>query len=134
MIRGRGGSRSRYRPAETHPPVLEGQGQRSKQARSADGATGPEATPAKEPAAGAKQGEGSLEGNDQAKRRKIISQLTKRYSGIGAKTAETLIEAFGADVYRVLDDEPERVREVLPEARASRILEARREELKAGGE
>ncbi len=81
-----------------------------------------------------KQGERSLEGNGQAKRREIISQLTKRYSGIGAKTAETLVKAFGADVYRVLDDEPERVREVLPEGRASRILEARREELKAGGE
>ncbi len=50
------------------------------------------------------------------------------------KTLPNHVEAFGADVYRVLDDEPERVREVLPEGRASRILEARREELKAGGE
>jgi hypothetical protein len=34
---------------------------------------------------------------------------------------------------RVLDEEPERVKEVLPGSRAERVIEARREERQAGG-
>ena len=54
--------------------------------------------------------------------------------GVGQKTAETLAKAFGADVYRVLEEEPERVRDVLPEGRANRIIEGLREETKASQE
>jgi uroporphyrinogen-III synthase len=64
--------------------------------------------------------------------RSIVSRLTG-YAGVGEKTAETLVDAFGADTLRVLDEEPERVKEVLPESRAERVLEARREERRAGG-
>ncbi|NIQ52144.1 MAG: hypothetical protein GWN71_01290, partial [Gammaproteobacteria bacterium] len=55
----------------------------------------------------------------------MVSQLTG-YAGVGQKTAETLVEAFGPDTLRVLDEEPERVREVLPDRRAERVLQARR--------
>lgn len=54
----------------------------------------------------------------------IKSYLTNRYKGIGAKTAEKLITAFGTKVFDVLQDEPERVRDVLPKARAVRVLAA----------
>ena len=54
----------------------------------------------------------------------IKSYLTNRYKGIGAKTADKLIAAFGTKVFNVLQDEPERVRDVLPKARAVRVLAA----------
>ena len=54
----------------------------------------------------------------------IKSYLTNRYKGIGAKTAEKLIASFGTKVFDVLQDEPERVRDVLPKARAVRVLAA----------
>jgi hypothetical protein len=53
---------------------------------------------------------------------------------VGARTAETLVRAFGADLFRVLDEEPERVREVLSDRRAEQVLEARRREREAEGE
>ncbi len=38
------------------------------------------------------------------------------------------MDAFGDEVFRVLDEEPDRVHEVLPENRARRVIEARKEE------
>ena len=61
----------------------------------------------------------------------LVGHLTG-YAGVGRKTAETLVEAFGGDLLRILDQQPERVREVLPDHRAERVLEARREERDAG--
>jgi hypothetical protein len=63
----------------------------------------------------------------------LVNRLTG-YSGVGRRTAESLVEAFGADVFRVLDEEPARVREILPDHRAERVLEERRRELSAGRE
>jgi uroporphyrinogen-III synthase len=63
----------------------------------------------------------------------VVSRV-KRYSGVGERTAETLAEAFGKDLFRVLDEEPDRVREILPDHRAERVLDARRREREAGGE
>jgi hypothetical protein len=60
----------------------------------------------------------------------LVGQLTG-YAGVGRKTAETLVEAFGSELLHVLDEQPERVREVLPDHRAERVLEARREEREA---
>jgi uncharacterized protein (TIGR00288 family) len=113
-IRGRWGTRGRYRPPQAPPPVFEGQ---KKPGGETPGAVA--GTPAVAPAA---------EGDP----RSIVSRLTG-YAGVGEKTAETLVDAFGADTLRVLDEEPERVKEVLPESRAERVLEARREERRAGG-
>src|SRR5690606_10858629 len=48
----------------------------------------------------------------------VIEYLTGRYKGVGVKTAEAVISAFGADgVFRALYTEPERVREVLGQRR-----------------
>jgi len=53
----------------------------------------------------------------------VIEYLTGRYKGVGVKTAEAVISAFGADgVFRALYTEPERVREVLGQRRAEALL------------
>jgi uncharacterized protein (TIGR00288 family) len=107
-IRGRWGTRGRYRPPQAPPPVFEGQSK----PKDAKPDAGPPA-PAKDEA------------------QSIVSRLTG-YAGVGERTAETLVAAFGAETLRILDEEPERVREVLPGSRAERVLEARREEREAG--
>jgi hypothetical protein len=117
-IRGRWGSRGRYRPAQAPPPIFEGQSSPRR---------------GREPAADAvSEGEPGGSATDEGAR-SIVSQL-KRYPGVGGMTAETLVEAFGTDLFRILDEEPDRVRALLPDHRAERVLEARRKELEAGGE
>ncbi len=124
-IRGRWGKRGKYRPSEARPPVLEGQtgsGKRGSTEAEKDSRSGGTISPA---ASGTTK---------RASEGELVSDLKRRYAGVGEKTAATLVEAFGADVYRVLEQEPERVREVLPASRANRIIEARHEEVKTGGE
>ena len=50
------------------------------------------------------------------------------YPGVGRKTAEKLVEAFGDEVFDVIDREPERLTTVLPEHRAQAVIEARQAE------
>ena len=52
------------------------------------------------------------------------SYLANRYRGVGAKTAEALVERFGADLFSVLQEDPGKVRAVLPRTRADRVLQA----------
>ena len=44
----------------------------------------------------------------------ISSYLTNSYSGVGKKTADALVEAFGKELFAVFQNSPERVREVVP--------------------
>ena len=53
--------------------------------------------------------------------RAIVSYLTNSYGGVGTKTAESLVEAFGADIFLVFDTQPERVAEIVPR-RAPQVL------------
>jgi uncharacterized protein (TIGR00288 family) len=46
------------------------------------------------------------------------------YRGVGRKTAETLVESFGSEVFSVLQSDPQRLEDVVPAARAQQILEA----------
>jgi hypothetical protein len=46
------------------------------------------------------------------------------YRGVGRKTAETLVENFGNEVFDVLQSNPQRLEDVVPAARAQQILEA----------
>jgi len=71
------------------------------------------------PAAGARTGVGglSLPTNERA----IVSYLANSYGGVGTKTAESLVEAFGADVFLVFETEPGRVAEIVPR-RAPQVL------------
>jgi uncharacterized protein (TIGR00288 family) len=53
----------------------------------------------------------------------VIRYLSNSYQGVGQKTAEALIEAFGADgVFQGLNDQPERVREILGAGRRTEVL------------
>ncbi|MCY4574573.1 MAG: NYN domain-containing protein [Gemmatimonadetes bacterium] len=52
----------------------------------------------------------------------IRSYLANRYKGVGVKTAERLVENFGADVFKVLQHTPERVGKALSRARAGAVL------------
>jgi len=54
----------------------------------------------------------------------IERYLTEEYRGVGQKTAQQVVEAFGGDTFEVLDNEPNRVTDVLSERRAEQLLEA----------
>jgi uncharacterized protein (TIGR00288 family) len=49
--------------------------------------------------------------------------LTRTYKGVGKKTVQPLLEAFGDDIFRVFAEQPDRVREVLGDKRAATVLE-----------
>jgi uncharacterized protein (TIGR00288 family) len=55
-------------------------------------------------------------------RAEIAQYISRSYKGVGARTVEPLIDAFGEDVFRVLAEQPERVRELLGERRASLVI------------
>ena len=46
--------------------------------------------------------------------RAIVSYLTNSYGGVGKKTAEALVEAFGPDIFAAFENEPERVAKIVP--------------------
>jgi uncharacterized protein (TIGR00288 family) len=53
----------------------------------------------------------------------VIRYLSNSYQGVGQKTAESLIDAFGEDrVFQGLNDEPDRVREILGAGRRTDAL------------
>ena len=54
--------------------------------------------------------------------------LANRYRGVGEKTAERLIEAFGDRVFHVLHDSRDKVDGVLPRNRAAKLVEAWQED------
>ncbi len=56
-------------------------------------------------------------------RESIQNYLTTSYKGVGTKTAEALLDAFGDDVFEVLERDPERVNEVIGDRRASAVLD-----------
>jgi uncharacterized protein (TIGR00288 family) len=62
--------------------------------------------------------------------RDAVIQYLTAYDGVGRKTAETLVDAFGDDrIFGVFDSEPSRVAEHLPPARAEKVLEGWRLDL-----
>ena len=50
--------------------------------------------------------------------------LTHRYKGVGDKTAESLVEHFGADLFRVMRDDPDAISAAVPGKRGEQVLEA----------
>ena len=54
----------------------------------------------------------------------IVRYLTHRYRGVGEKTAETLVERFGSELFAVLQNDPTSVSQVVPANRAEQLLEA----------
>ena len=58
----------------------------------------------------------------------IVSYLANRYRGVGQKTAETLVESLGTDVFNVLQAQPDRIKGLVGESRAEQVLTAWRED------
>ncbi len=56
-------------------------------------------------------------------RESMVLYLTNSYRGVGQKTAETVVDAFGADLFKVLQSDPSRVTALLPPARSEKLLE-----------
>jgi uncharacterized protein (TIGR00288 family) len=53
----------------------------------------------------------------------VIRYLSNSYQGVGQKTAEALIDAFGEDgVFQGLNDQPDRVKEILGAGRRTEVL------------
>ena len=69
----------------------------------------------------------------------IVRYLTHRYRGVGDKTAELLVERFGAGLFAVLRDDPAAISNAVTPKRAEQVLEAwqidyeRRRSRRAGG-
>lgn len=54
----------------------------------------------------------------------IVRYLAHRYKGVGEKTAETLVDHFGADIFRTMHERPDAIAEVVPPKRAEQVLDA----------
>ena len=51
-----------------------------------------------------------------------MKYLSNSYGGVGKRTAETLVDALGDELFHVLEANPSRVAEILPPARAERVM------------
>ena len=54
--------------------------------------------------------------------------MSRNYPGVGLRTAEVLFREFGDRVYSVIDNNPDRIRAVLPEHRARAVFAGREAE------
>ncbi len=116
------------------PPLLEGQavaaptasssrGDKTEaQARPGKGKKG-EAAPSSRPAPSGKTGVDVEALRLPTDAEAVVQYLTNSYKGVGKKTAETLVEALGDRLFPTLQESPDRVRELLPPARAEKVLE-----------
>ena len=52
----------------------------------------------------------------------VVKYLSNSYGGVGEKTAETLVDALGDQLFPVLQGDPAKVKDLLPPARAERVL------------
>src|SRR5690606_25540591 len=52
----------------------------------------------------------------------IVAYLTGSYRGVGQKTAEALVAAFGPDLFETLRNSPDRIRDLLGARRAATVL------------
>ncbi|MGD8362877.1 MAG: NYN domain-containing protein [Gemmatimonadota bacterium] len=128
----RRGERRRRRSDEGPPPLLEGQvlslgGSPSQDEAPERGDTSAEGDPSQD----SHRSLSSLDADLDPGRlglptdgSAIISYLTNSYRGVGKKTAESLVEAFGSDVFAVLKDEPERIEPIVTGKRAEQLLSA----------
>jgi len=60
--------------------------------------------------------------------------MARGYQGVGRRTAERLVEEFGDRVLEVIDNEPEKIEDVLPKGRAQAVIDGRRAELEDHGD
>jgi uncharacterized protein (TIGR00288 family) len=110
-------------PAEAEPATAaakRGRGRGRGKGRSEVAEAAPQAAPpaAPEPAGFSAEALGLPQGAAE-----IEAYLTSAYKGVGEKTAEQLLASFGGDVFRELEENPDRVRQVLGDRRANALLE-----------
>lgn len=123
------GTRGRNIPA-TPPPILPGQVVGPPTETPATSSTeGQEPTPKSPPSEETLTERLGLPTDERGIRRHILG----RYKGVGVKTIEALLEAFGAeDLFGQIDENPERVREVLGRTkRAEHVIEGWKADKKA---
>ncbi len=85
------------------------------------GAAGPGGGGRAEPAADARRDTGPSDPEE----RQAVEHMVRHWAGVGKRTAEALVEHFGARVLEVIDSEPGRLTEVLSEGRARAVIAAR---------
>jgi uncharacterized protein (TIGR00288 family) len=54
----------------------------------------------------------------------IVRYLTHRYKGVGEKTAETLVEQLGSNLFRTMQENPDEIARIVPRGRAEQVLDA----------
>ncbi|MEE8486865.1 MAG: NYN domain-containing protein [Gemmatimonadota bacterium] len=57
-----------------------------------------------------------------------IERMSKAYPSVGRRTAERLFEEFGDELLTVIDNQPERIKAILPEHRAQAVIDGRKAE------
>ena len=85
----------------------------------------------KAPTRGASPSGGVIEPSDlhlPTGRKSVIKYLSNSYAGVGQKTAESLVDELGEDLFRVLQTDPSRVEAILPKGRSERVLEGWKED------
>jgi len=96
--------------------------------------TGPRAD-ASAPGNGAGSGSGAANRADRGgaqvseKYKEEIDAMSRAYPGVGRRTAERLYEEFGDRLLDVIDNQPQRISDVLPEHRAKAVIEGREAQL-----
>lgn len=125
----RRGERGRPKEKEGPPPILEGQVVQPGKAaaspeedRSAGGAGAAHAAPSSEISSDTVLEPGKL--GLPTGRAAVIRYLTNSYKGVGKKTAETLVDTFGGDLFKVLQRDPDRITSVVTGKRAEQLLDA----------
>ncbi|MGW8283172.1 MAG: NYN domain-containing protein, partial [Gemmatimonadota bacterium] len=63
-------------------------------------------------------GSGSASASETSQFQAQIEAMSRNYPGVGRRTADVLFREFGEGVYTVIDEQPEKIRAVLPEHRA----------------
>ena len=84
------------------------------------------------PAAGSTRGKNGAAKQSRRQGPGPVGRLIK-YPGVGRATAKRLVSAFEDKVFDVIDNEPQRLNEVLPKARAKAVVDARAAERENAG-
>ena len=66
--------------------------------------------------------------NTAAKYGSEIDRMSKAYPSVGRRTAGRLFEEFGDELLTVIDNQPERIKAILPEHRAQAVIDGRKAE------